>query len=527
MNTRIVGWQTGGPTDDGLGWTRRYAAGLIATGCAAASLCGASQAGAATLDGARSDESGVRVVVLTEPGAASEVKTTLRRLRGEVDHRLPLIAGFSARLPAGSIDALRDAGGVRSVTVDRRFSVRGDSEPTAAGTSLAQVRTIIGADRLAPSTNAERVDVALIDTGITPVAALSDDSVVNAPDFSADAGRPELRHLDALGHGTHLAGIIAGAGGVAPTARLVNVKVADADGSTSLSQLLAGIDWVVRSRGRDGLNIRVIQLAFGADSQGSYREDPLAMAVERAWQRGIVVVSAAGNGGNDSAGLDTPAVDPFVVAVGASDTGGTVAPEDDAIAPFSSGGTVQRGPDVIAPGAGIVSSRVPDSLLDTQFPAARVGEAGFRGSGTSQSSATVAGAAALILERRSGLQPDEVKAVLTRAAKPLAATDSLLQGRGSVDVAAAVAASAEGARQSWPRTLRAGRIRGLVPRIELAVEDPSASRWGASRWVASRWGASRWGASSWDASRWGASRWGASRWGASRWGAAEWGNGTP
>ena len=126
---------------------------------------------------------------------------------------------------------------------------------------------------------------------------------MNGPDLSEDARYPSLRNVDAFGHGTHLAGVIAG---VAPSARLVNVKVADSDGSTSLGRLLAGIDWVVRHGDGDGLDVRVVNLAFGAETEGSYRDDPLAFAVERAWQDGVVVVAAAGNGGPEPTASTRP-----------------------------------------------------------------------------------------------------------------------------------------------------------------------------------------------------------------------------
>lgn len=116
----------------------------------------------------------------------------------------------------------------------------------------------------------------------------------------------------------------------------VVVKIADRAGATSLSRLLAAIDWVVRNRSRGDLNIRVLNLAIGAEALGSYTDDPVAFAVERAWQHGIVVVVAAGNGGHDSAALDSPAFDPYVVAVGAQDMLGTVTREDDVVADFSS-----------------------------------------------------------------------------------------------------------------------------------------------------------------------------------------------
>jgi hypothetical protein len=139
------------------------------------------------------------------------------------------------------------------------------------------------------------------------------------------------------GHGTHLAGIIAGAdpglptrpndrwlrtnfAGVAPGAHIVNVKVADATGTADVSQVIAGIQWVIEHKDDGPADIRVLTLAFGTDSVQDYRIDPLAHAAESAWHAGIVVVVAAGNDGGRSP-LRDPANDPFVIAVGATDPG--------------------------------------------------------------------------------------------------------------------------------------------------------------------------------------------------------------
>ena len=424
-----------------------------------------------------------------------------------------------------SLDGIRRSAGIRSVNADRAYGLSdAATEDSVAGVTLAEVRAAVG---IGEARLGAGVDVALIDSGITPVPGLDDAAkVVNGPDLSADSDDESFRHLDAFGHGTHLAGLIAADGGgftgVAPASRLINLKVADRDGATSLSRLLLAIDWVVRNRSRDDMNIRVLNLAFGAPTDGTYRDDPIAFAVEQAWHRGIVVVASAGNGGNSSPALDSPAVDPYVIAVGGQDMLGTVVSGDDVVADFSSRGTVERSPDVIAPAVGLISLRVPSGHLDELFPQARVGESGFRGSGTSQSAAVASGAIAALLEQRPELTPDETKAVLRASARPIAGADVTLQGAGVIDAGAAVTASAADAAQKFAKAHGGGPWRGRgALGLELAVEHPDASRWGASRWGASRWGASRWGASRWGASRWGASRWGASRWGASRWSTAE------
>ena len=241
-----------------------------------------------------------------------------------------------------------------------------DVVPAVASTTLGVLTSTVGAT----GAGGEGIDVALVDSGVTPVGSLAG-RVVNGPDFSDDARVDELRNLDAFGHGTHLAGIVAA---VAPDARIVNVKVADSDGTTSLGRLLAGIDWVARHGDDRGLNVRVLNLAFGAESEGSYRDDPIAFAAERAWQQGLVVVASAGNGGAEADGLDSPAHDPYLVAVGALDSGATASLADDGMATFSSRGSASRAPDVVAPGTAILSERVAGSFLDEAFPAARIGE---------------------------------------------------------------------------------------------------------------------------------------------------------
>jgi serine protease AprX len=489
-------------------------------------------AGAATTPASAADRPLVPAVVVTAAGTSPSA--AVEAVGGRVTRRLPLVHGVAARIPRGTIATLRATAGVRSAVSDRRYTPRADTaviDPDA-GLSLRGARTAIGADRLAAApAGAGAVDVAVLDTGVAPVRGLSDPGkVVNAPDFSADAGLAGQRYLDAFGHGTHMAGIVAAEdapgrfSGIAPGARVVNVRVADHEGSTSLSRMLAGIDWVVRNRTRGDLDIRVLNLSFGAQVDGSYRTDPLAFAVEQAWRRGIVVVTSAGNGGPESGGLDSPAYDPYVIAVGANDTVGTDTPADDLLAEFSSFGTAQRTPDVVAPGVGIVSLRVPGGFLDTAFPGARIGESWFRGSGTSQAAAVVSGAAALLLERRPDLRPDEVKALLGATAHPLAGASVLGQGAGVVDVAAAAAAPVgDRVTQRWPAAGIGGpwRARGQLG-LELAVERGTGEDWSTRRWTTRRWTGDRWDTRRWTSGEWDTRRWTGGEWDTRRWTSAEW-----
>jgi serine protease AprX len=308
------------------------------------------------------------------------------------------------------------------------------------------------------------IDIALIDTGVVPVPALMGDrKLAVGPDLSLDSQVPELKQLDGYGHGTHMAGIIAGHEGtqnngwgyawdtqnfygVAPDARIVSVKVADHAGAVDVSQVIAAIDWVVQNRNRNGLNIRVLNLSYGTPASQDPLADPLAYAAEVAVRSGIVVVTAAGNDGAAKPGLINPAFHPNVIAVGAVDSKGTATLADDVIASFSAvaGGTFapKRQPDVVAPGKSVVSLAVPGSTIATANPGGFVGSTGIKGSGTSQAAAVVSGAIALILQDRPWLVSMHVKDLLSRTAKPMTGVSRDLQGAGEIDVNAAVASSA-------------------------------------------------------------------------------------
>src|SRR5690606_17662424 len=166
------------------------------------------------------------------------------------------------------------------------------------------------------------------------------------------------------GHGTHVAGIIAGNGfasggkdvGVAPGARLVGVKVLDQDGGSPISRVIAGIQWVVENR--KNLKIQIINLSLGAPAEKGYRKDPLSQAVEEAWRRGLVVCVAAGNRGPEEGTITTPGINPSVITVGSIDDQRTIPRLDDVMTDHSGRGpTVDElvKPDLVAPGARITS----------------------------------------------------------------------------------------------------------------------------------------------------------------------------
>jgi serine protease AprX len=303
--------------------------------------------------------------------------------------------------------------------------------------------------------------------------------------------------------------------GVAPGVRLVSVKIAGADGSTDLVHLIAALDFVATTR--DVFGTRVVNLSLAIDWPDATRNNPVDVAVERVWNSGVVVVTAAGNSPGTIA---TPGDDPFVITAGSSDDHTTSGIGDDTLAPFSGAGPTDDGfakPDFVAPGKSVVSLRSPGSTIDGANPSARIGTDYFKGSGTSFSAAVTSGTAALVLSRDGTLTPNQVKARLVRNAR----TASLVQpaaarGSGALD--------AFGATMSTdPTSANAGLTPSTFNGVSGATPLPAGSSWGGSSWAGSSWAGSSWGGSSWGGSSWGGSSWGGSSWGGSSWGGSSWG----
>jgi serine protease AprX len=390
------------------------------------------------------------------------------------------------------------------------------------------------------------VGVALIDTGVVPVSGLTSGNVVNGPDLSFESQSDEHRHLDTFGHGTHMAGIIAGNEpggllrppgfqGIAPEARLTSVKVASTEGAVDVSQVVAAVDWVVAHRNDDPRNpIRVLNLSYGTDGVQDYRLDPLTHAVENAWRAGIVVVVSGGNNGTAAPQLNNPAYDPYVLAVGASDTRGTVNASDDLVPDFSSRGSAARRVDLVAPGRSLLSLRDVGSYLDEAHPGARVGDRYFKGSGSSQAAAVVSGAVALLLDSRPGLTPDQVKAMLRGSAEPMPGADAAGRGTGQLDVYNAYRMATPRAAQSWPPSTGLGSLEAArgsqhvaSDGVELTGEQHvlgsfSAGSWAAASAAFSAWAGGTWAGGEWTGGCWCASTWSGKSWAGKSWAGKSW-----
>jgi len=487
---------------------------------------------------ARPAQPSLEIIISAHPGARAALEGAVLRLGGELGREIDIIHGFVARLPAPALDRLQLAPGVRSVTVNQRMDLLdrpGDGLEDDSGSPTA-VRRAINADHLLEKGITGRgIDVALIDSGVVPVAGLNgDDKVVDGPDLSFESSAENLRYLDTYGHGTHMAGIIAGSGegyeGIAPDSRLVSVKVASATGATDVSQVLAAIDWVVQHRSDGGLNIRVLNLSFGTDGTQPYTIDPLSHAAEVAWRRGIVVVAAAGNAGYGSDKLNNPAYDPYLLAVGALDGRGTRRSIDDVVPEWSSRGDGVRNPDLVAPGTSIVSLRNPGSEVDLTYPEGRVGERFFRGSGTSQAAAVVSGAAALLLDKRPGLSPDQVKELFTSTASHLRNADPVAQGAGALDLKAAAAARTPSATQEHVPSEGTGSLEAARGSAHVEMDGDALSGeqdifgepWDGTTWARNSWSKTSWSGGLWNSEVWAGDSWTRNSWSRNSWSGVVW-----
>jgi serine protease AprX len=395
-------------------------------------------------------------VVLRTPDATALalIRPVIELVGGVAGRSLTLIDAVVADVPNIALSTLGQNALVAHISLDR--GIAGAMERTGATVGADAIRETFGYDGAG-------VGVAVIDSG---AAAWPDDLADGAPgrsrvDRFVDfvSGQPEAH--DDYGHGTHVAGIVAGNGfdshgartGIAPAARVIALKVLDASGRGRISDVIAAIEYAVQQR--DALNIRVINLSVASGIYESYLVDPLTLAAQRAVAAGIVVVAAAGNNGRTPAGapryggITAPGNAPWVLTVGASSHMGTTDRADDTIAAFSSRGpsAIDRSakPDLVAPGVGIESLSDPDSafylskaryLLSGSVATSYLPYLSL--SGTSMATPVVSGTVALMLQANPQLTPDAVKGILQYTAQRHPAYDRFTQGAGFLNAKGAV-----------------------------------------------------------------------------------------
>ena len=488
----------------------------------------------------------VPVIVQSVEGSVPSTQQAILRAGGTVTLDLPLIDGMAATVPVAAVKNLAATAGVRAISLDRPVLVQSGGGGGSQNSVYAGV--VRADDAWSSGVTGGGVTVALLDTGIADVADLAGRVLPIQNDLTGQWSpcvnlSGEAGCGDSYGHGTFVAGLIAGSGassggdfkGVAPSANLVSIKVAGANGASDVSNVIAGIQWAVSFRDRYG--IKILNLSLGTDGTQTYRTDPLNYAVEKAWSSGITVVVAASNRGPAAGTIAKPGDDPWVITVGATDDRGTPGLGDDQLPNFSSRGpTAADGlakPDVVAPGAHVVSLRAPGSSIDTQFPST-IGGAYRKGSGTSMATGVVSGTVALMLQANPGWAPDRVKFALMATARPNASNDPMAVGSGLIDAwAASFAAPAGTANQGLARSNGLGSLNASRGSVKVFVDNPlntivsgllttqlllwnplvyTTTEWTGSSWYGSSWYGSSWYGSSWYGSSWYGSSWYGSSW---------------
>ena len=481
------------------------------------------------------------VIVQAVEGMLGQARAAVTAAGGTVVTRLPLVNGFSARIGGTSLSAVAADSSVRAISANRTASFEEFSyDETSTASSFA--KTSGAATGWSKGLLGEGIGVAVIDTGISPMADFAG-RLVHGPDLSGEGTT-----LDSYGHGTVMAGVIAGSGadsalrvggsytGVAPRATLVSVKAAGRNGVVDVSTILQAMHWVAAYA--DQYNIRVLNLSWGTSSTQHHTLDPLNYAVQRLWRDGIVVVVAAGNSGPQSGTVTKPGDDPMVITVGAFDDKQNSDTGDDSVSSWSSRGPTAAGvskPDILAPGRSLVATRSYGSYVEQTYPKAHVSPSYIKGSGTSEAAAVVSGLSALLLQANPNLTPDQVKAALKATAHPIANTPADTQGAGRVQLGAALAAAPSNVAQDVTATgmgsLEASRGGanvqtdcngdGVVELIQGEI-DVRCEAWHPASWTASAWDAAAWTEGPWTHLDWEPALWSGRAWTGGNWGGRAW-----
>jgi serine protease AprX len=515
---RSLGTAAGGRARLGRRKKRRFA---VASAAVIAALAGTSLASVPAAS-ASSDET----VIVTATGLVNAAAAVLG-LGGSIETQFHLIDGVEAVIPAAVEPLLAALPGI-IVTPDVSVTVQGTPESTGPHTPSDAFLAQTGATRLASAGDTgQGVTVAVLDTGID-----------NLPDFSGrliggvDLTGGNNPFQDSYGHGTFVAGLIAGNGassggrysGEAPGANLVSIKVAGASGTTDLATLILGLQWAVDHQASDG--IKVLNMSLGFHTDMSTVINPLDQAVQAVWGSGIAVVVSAGNAGPFNGTILSPGDDPLVITVGALDDMASSSVAGDEMADFSSvGPTSPDGwvkPDLVASGRSVVSLAAPGSTIYDDYPSALVGSANFVGSGTSFSAAIASGAAALVLADHPRLTPDQLKARLLAATDPGPVGNPFVDGHGALDAYAAATAGPMNLRQS--AALLLPTLPGTT--VSLASTGP-VDTWNPGLWSGASWAqgpsdSSRWDGLAWNGGDWNGWTWTGRAWNDGDWDGAAW-----
>ena len=456
-------------------------------------------------------------------GSSSARRAVVQHAGGAVTRDVRLINAVGAELSAAEAVALRRDASVRAVTPNGSVipTTLVNFDPNKMVTAYNQSAKT---SNLWNSATGKGVGVAVIDSGVT--AELPDFQVSQSDASSRVIAQAVVNPAattpeDTYGHGTLVAGILAGNSGyrgasdplrgkyagAAPDANIVAVKISDDEGNATVLDAINGLQFAVDHRA--DYNIRVINLSFEANDPQSYTTDPLDAAVESAWMHGIVVVAAAGNRGSTPGAVGyAPGNDPYVITVGAVDDKATKGVSDDTITTWSGRGVTQDGynkPDLYAPGAHIAANLAPGSAFTALCPACVRDGAYIQAGGTSLAAPIVAGTVAGILEKRPTWTPDMVKGALLNTTRALtgggreidalnaynASTDKLVANRGLTpnQIVSPASGDLDYTRASWTRAswTRASWSRAswtcTCDTSDASTIDPTRASWTKASWT--------------------------------------------
>jgi serine protease AprX len=447
----------------------------------------------------------VEVIIQLRRGVSSaQGRALVRALGGQPGLDLHIINGLSARLSAHAARELASSPLVRVVSLNAPVheSTLVNFSPWNMATTFDQA---VRATRLWNYSTGKGVGVAVIDTGITgdiPDFRTSQTDASSRVVASVVVDPNASTATDTYGHGTAVAGLVAGDGGYrdsgdplwgqyagsAPDANLVAIKISDDNGQATTLDAIYGLQFAVDHKA--DYNIRVVNLSFRSTSAQSYQTDPVDAAVEQAWFDGITVVAAAGNLGTAPDAVSyAPANDPYVITVGAVDTQGTNSTWDDAQTSWSSQGVTQDGftkPDVLAPGAHIVSTLAPGSAFPSLCPNCVISGAYFQASGTSLAAPIVSGVVADLLAAHPNWTPVMVKGAIVHSANQLPSGGSELNAMGAFWAEGGELASDQGLAPNSLIDPNSDTINysqaGFTAGSWSTAADPLAASWSAASW---------------------------------------------
>jgi serine protease AprX len=422
------------------------------------------------------------------------------------------IDGVAVDLTGAQILTLATDKHVTAITADARVRLS-----TAALPSTEKWPYVTGVNKYS---GAPAATIAIVDSGIDATRPefagriVANVNLTSLPGNSAGDGR---------GHGTFVAGIaagkLAGKDGAAPTAKIVSIDVMDDQGMARTSDVIAAADWILANKAKYG--IRVANFSLHSAAANSLMYDPLDKAVERLWFTNVVVVAAAGNYGKPDGPSGVPFApgnDPFVITVGASDTGKSVSTNDDVAAPWSAYGYTLDGfakPDVAAPGRYMVGPVSPTATLYTER-ADHVVEPGYMElSGTSFAAPIVSGIAALMLGKHPEWTADQVKGALMKGAKPLPSAANLSEGVGEVNAGRSI-------EMNNPPNPNKALNQFLVKDSTTGALVFDAASWAATAKANASWADASWADASWAEAAWSAASWADSSWADASWASASW-----